>query len=200
MQSELGSLISRLRKRSYPDSPRVPNKEKSLLKEAKQIQSKIEIFTQDKDLAKKMHNDAVDFFSKDKMEKVDEQRDALIASFFFLNRKKIGDNLSKELAKRHCVSIFYRINNPALKEYEVIKKILSFYDLIRVIGQSYQTHLLSYYASELAHKFHNYYANNRIIQPDDIQGTKSKLLVTMLVKNMLHICLTLLGVSCPERM
>jgi len=105
MQSELGSLISRLRKRSYPDSPRVPNKEKSLLKEAKQIQSKIEIFTQDKDLAKKMHNDAVDFFSKDKMEKVDEQRDALIASFFFLNRKKIGDNLSKELELEQILSV-----------------------------------------------------------------------------------------------
>ncbi|MFA5389407.1 MAG: glycosyltransferase [Candidatus Omnitrophota bacterium] len=30
-------------------------------------------------------------------------------------------NLSKELTKKHNVSVFYRINNPALKEYEVIK-------------------------------------------------------------------------------
>ena len=30
-------------------------------------------------------------------------------------------DLSRGLSKRHNVNIFYRINNPALKEYEVIR-------------------------------------------------------------------------------
>ncbi|MDP2980684.1 MAG: hypothetical protein Q8N67_01275, partial [Candidatus Omnitrophota bacterium] len=30
-------------------------------------------------------------------------------------------NLSKELSNKHNVSVFYRSNNPALKQYEIIK-------------------------------------------------------------------------------
>lgn len=85
-------------------------------------------------------------------------------------------------------------------DYNVIKKILSFHSLVRAISQSYQTHLLAYYAMELAHIFHNYYANNRIINPDEIQTTKVRLLMTILVKDALKMCLNLLGVSCPEKM
>lgn len=85
-------------------------------------------------------------------------------------------------------------------EYNVVKKILSFHSLIRAVSQSYQTHLLAYYALELAHTFHNYYANNRIINSDEVQTTKVRLLMTILVKDALKMCLNLLGVSCPEKM
>ena len=41
-------------------------------------------------------------------------------------------NLSRGLSKRHNVSIFYRINNPALKEYEVIKSNYDGLDVYKI--------------------------------------------------------------------
>jgi len=41
-------------------------------------------------------------------------------------------NLSKAFLKRHNVSVFYRINNPALKEYEVIKSNCDGLDVYKI--------------------------------------------------------------------
>jgi len=85
-------------------------------------------------------------------------------------------------------------------EINVLKKICSLEEVLRVIEQSYQTHMLSYYAIELAKTFHNYYARNKIIDANNIEQSKTRLFLVQLVRNTLGICLDLLGLSKPEKM
>jgi arginyl-tRNA synthetase len=86
------------------------------------------------------------------------------------------------------------------EEYAVLKKIISLQEVLSSIATSYQTHILAYYAWELANKFHTYYANNRVIDSTNIPQTKSRLLTVILVKQTLETCLDLLGLSKPEKM
>ena len=85
-------------------------------------------------------------------------------------------------------------------ERQLIKKIYALHDILRVIAANYQVHLLSYYAWELAHTFHTYYANNRIIDANDMASTRMRLLMTHLVNQTLGLCLETLGLSKPEKM
>ena len=85
-------------------------------------------------------------------------------------------------------------------EISVIKKIVAFQDVLNVIVSGYHPHMLAYYSFELAHKFHNYYSNNRIIDLQNIDQSKSRLFVSYLVRNCFGICLDLLGLTKPERM
>ncbi len=85
-------------------------------------------------------------------------------------------------------------------EFELLKKIISMESLLQTIGQTYQTHLLSYYVLELAKHFHNYYANHRIIDKSNEGLTQSRLLMVVLVRQTLELCLDLLGISKPAKM
>lgn len=92
------------------------------------------------------------------------------------------------------------LRNWGESEFGIIKKFASLGDILQCIGTTYQTHLLSYYALELAHKFHNYYANNRIIDLQNIELSKSRLFLVVILRNILGINLDLLGISKPEKM
>ncbi len=85
-------------------------------------------------------------------------------------------------------------------EVALLKKMLFLSDVLMNISQTHQMHVLSYYTWELANAFHNFYTNNRIIEPTDMQTTKMRLFMVSLVRETLGICLDLLGLSKPERM
>ncbi len=85
-------------------------------------------------------------------------------------------------------------------ELVVYKKILGLYDVLRAVGENYQTHLLACYAYELAMVFHAYYTKNKIIDRENIAQTKGRLVLVNLFKDTLGLCLQLLGVEQPERM
>lgn len=82
----------------------------------------------------------------------------------------------------------------------VLKKICALHSLLRTIAKSYQTHLLSYYTFELAKLFHAYYGRNKIIIPEDVETTQTRLFTTKLIQKTLALCLDLLGLQKPERM
>lgn len=86
------------------------------------------------------------------------------------------------------------------EEFKVIKKLISLSDVLATIEGSYQTHLLSYYLFELANSFHSYYANNKIIDKNNIEQSKGRMFTLNLVRNQLYLGLDLLGLSKPERM
>ena len=79
-------------------------------------------------------------------------------------------------------------------------RIISFTEILNAIAHSYQTHVLAYYALELAQVFHNYYAHNRVIDLQDVSTSRIRLLMVMRVRSLLAICLDLLGLDKPERM
>ncbi len=104
---------------------------------------------------------------------------------------------SGSLEKNELERLFQHIG---ADEIEVLVKIASFNSVLSTIEQSYQTHLLAHFAFELAHKFHNYYANNRIIELSDLPQTQMRLLMVIMVRDALELCLELLGLSKPEKM
>lgn len=151
-----------------------------------------------------------------------------VARFFYLNRKAdthLDFDLDVALKKTEENPVYYiqyayvRTNSifekvpDVLKhfseqkelrlgddEIDVIKKVCSLRSLLRTIAAKYQTHLLAYYTLELARLFHTYYAKNKVIDPENIELSKSRLTIVSLVQQTLTMCLDLLGISKPKSM
>jgi len=85
-------------------------------------------------------------------------------------------------------------------EIELIKKVVSLRDILHSIESSYHTHLLSFYALELAQQFHAYYGKNKVIDASNPAVTQCRLSVLFVVHETLELCLDLLGLSKPEKM
>lgn len=153
-----------------------------------------------------------------------------VARFFYLNRKadaQLEFDLDLALKRTDENPVYYlqyayvRINsilNKAETEPELahtqpqdiaqlsaadrylLKKIISLKNLLENIACNYQTHLLAYYAIELATAFHAYYSKNRVIELTNIPQSRSRLEMIKLLRETLEICLDLLGLSKPEKM
>ena len=73
-------------------------------------------------------------------------------------------------------------------------------ELLESISSTHQTHQLAYYTHELAQIFSSYYAKHKVIDPQDINRSRGRLFMTLLIRNTLQTCFNLLGISQPERM
>ena len=82
----------------------------------------------------------------------------------------------------------------------LIKKIVHLKTLLNSISSNYQTHLLTYYCLDLAQSFHAYYSANRVIDENNIQASRSRLLIIKIVNENLKRCFKLLGIEAPEKM
>lgn len=118
--------------------------------------------------------------------------------YAFVRTKSILEKAMKEPSLRDILS--RDILKLSQSERLLIKKIVSLKPLLKGITQNYQTHALTYYVLELAQLFHAYYAKNRIIDLEDLEQTRIRLALTCIVQNTIKTTLTLLGISCPERM
>ncbi len=85
-------------------------------------------------------------------------------------------------------------------EKALLKKIAALSDALRAIEQNHQTHVLSYYAHDLAQHLHNYYTHHKVIDIQNEDQSKLRMLMIHLVKETLDVCLDLLGISKPEKM
>ena len=109
--------------------------------------------------------------------------------------------LEKALQEKELQNIGDADNkNLGIEETILIKKIASLKELLESVSVNYQTHLLTYYVLELATLFHRYYAQNRVIDLDNIEKSRARLYLVTTINSTLKLCLTLLGVSCPEKM
>ena len=85
------------------------------------------------------------------------------------------------------------------EELTLIKKLSSLKDVIRRSAVTWKPHLLTTYLYDLASIFHKYYTVHRIIV-DDIELSKSRLLLIDCTRIVLENTLKLLGISAPESM
>lgn len=85
-------------------------------------------------------------------------------------------------------------------EKTLIKKTAALKELLASIGHNYQTHLLTYYVLELAQTFHSYYNAHKVIDKNNIEISKGRLLTIKLVQDTLKTCFDILGISAPEKM
>jgi len=85
-------------------------------------------------------------------------------------------------------------------EHFLIKKIISLKSILETIHKNHQIHLLAYYVIELANVFHSYYSKNRVIDTNNPEISRGRLLLIQELKNTFELCLDLLGISKPEKM
>jgi len=86
------------------------------------------------------------------------------------------------------------------EEAFLLKKIVFLEQLLMDISINHQTHLLTYYVVELAQLFHRYYSHVRVIDPENKEKSRGRLLMIGLLRNTIAIVLDILGVSHPEKM
>ncbi|MFA5306881.1 MAG: arginine--tRNA ligase [Candidatus Babeliales bacterium] len=86
------------------------------------------------------------------------------------------------------------------EEHTLLKKVVALRDVLNSIVTTQQTHLLSYYALDLAQKLHAYYTKNKIIDTDKPELTRARLCMVFMVHRTLATVLDLLGLTQPEKM
>ncbi len=152
-----------------------------------------------------------------------------VARFFFLNRKSDAEldfdlelalNNSNENPVYYIQYAYVRTHSlleKARKEYGfdltdlnsshfttherlLLKKIISFKQLLKKISENYQIHLISYFTLELAHIFNAHYNSAKMIESENPAATRERLFMAKITQETLHLCLRLLGLSAPEKM
>ncbi len=86
------------------------------------------------------------------------------------------------------------------QEALLLKKVIFLEQLLHDISNNHQTHLLTYYVLELAQLFHRYYSHVRVIDLEDINKTRGRLLLVTIVRTTIETVLYLLGITCPDKM
>jgi arginyl-tRNA synthetase len=85
------------------------------------------------------------------------------------------------------------------EEIEIIKKLLSFSDVVKDSALSLLPHKIVFYLQGIASDFHVYYNKNRILG-EDIRLSGARLYFIHCIRTVIGNGLKLLGVSAPERM
>ncbi|MBI5681564.1 MAG: arginine--tRNA ligase [Deltaproteobacteria bacterium] len=86
------------------------------------------------------------------------------------------------------------------EELTIIKTLVSFPDVLETCAVSLEPHKLTFYLQELAGIFHPYYNKNRVVSPDNIPLSKSRLFLCNAVKTVIKNGLSILKVSAPDVM
>ncbi len=85
------------------------------------------------------------------------------------------------------------------EELDLIKKLDDFTVVLESSARTLEPHRVTYYLDDLAAQLHSYYNRNRIINEEGKVSGDRLLLITA-IRQVLKICLTLLGVSAPKKM
>lgn len=111
------------------------------------------------------------------------------------------------LSKYEVESSKYKAESPAdltllthEKELSLIKELNKFPELVEELAESYEVHKLPYYAIKLADKFHSFYNDCKVIDPENPELTKARISLITAVKIVLGETLGLIGVSAPNKM
>jgi arginyl-tRNA synthetase len=108
--------------------------------------------------------------------------------------------LAKAQEQETLKNITVNVDEIDIEERILLKKIISLQSVLANIAQTHQTHILTYYAIELATTFHKYYNKNRVIDHENIKKSASRLLMVQLLKDTFELLFNLLGISAPEKM
>ncbi len=86
------------------------------------------------------------------------------------------------------------------KELALVREFVRLPEILDEISITYEVHKLPQYAIRLADKFHSFYNDCKVIDDEDVEMTKSRLMLINAVKIVLSETLMLIGVSAPEKM
>lgn len=137
-------------------------------------------------------------FDLDLALKTTEENPVYYIQYAYVRTNSILDKAAQELVLGSISAI--DLENIGQEEHFLLKKIISFKNLLIDISRQHQTHLLAYYTIELAHSFHKYYAQNRILDSEHLPKSRARLAMLQLLNSHFARCLTLLGLSKPQKM
>ncbi len=89
------------------------------------------------------------------------------------------------------------------KEHDLIRELIKLPELIETIAtdKSYPVHLLTFYAQNVATKFHAFYDKCRVLDEKELALSAARLKLVEATKIVLHITLKdLIGLDTPEKM
>ncbi|MDO8676371.1 MAG: arginine--tRNA ligase [Candidatus Azambacteria bacterium] len=101
----------------------------------------------------------------------------------------------REISQRETNIKFLKTN----AEFDLIRKLTEFPEILSDIALNYEIHRLSRYALELAREFHNFYEKERVIT-EDKKLTSARLALVMATKIVLGNVLNLMGIKAPDKM
>ena len=85
-------------------------------------------------------------------------------------------------------------------ELELVKKLSSFEDVVKVASKERAPYKITNYIHELAERVHSFYTECRVIDRDNLKVTSARLGLCLASKIVLRNALNLVGVSAPEKM
>jgi arginyl-tRNA synthetase len=85
------------------------------------------------------------------------------------------------------------------QEFEIIKMLGEYPEVLGECARSLEPHYIPYYLNQLVSLFHSYYHDNRILS-DDAELSKARLCLAFAIKEVIGNALGLLGVSAPHKM
>lgn len=86
------------------------------------------------------------------------------------------------------------------EEKMLLKKLYELKTLLPQVAQNHQIHLIAHYSYEVAHLFHAYYNQNRIIDTENIEQTMHRLAIVNLVQINLKTAMFVMGIVPMEKM
>lgn len=90
------------------------------------------------------------------------------------------------------------LRHPA--ELTLLRLMIRLPELVEDVALQHAPHRLAFYAQELAALFHAFYRDCRVIDPDNEALTRARLQLVRAAKLVLARCLSLMGMSAPDRM
>ncbi len=86
-----------------------------------------------------------------------------------------------------------------VEETSLLKKLIQFSEIVEDTARDYHVHRLPQYAWEVAHLFHHFYEQHRVIT-DDLALTEARLALIRATQITLKNTLGLMGIDAPEEM
>jgi arginyl-tRNA synthetase len=87
------------------------------------------------------------------------------------------------------------------KDEEIlVRELDEFQDVVITAVSQQKPQKLCNYAYALSEKFHFYYTDHRIVDPENMELSKDRFKLCTCVKNVLEVTLSIIGVSAPEEM
>ncbi|MCX6812122.1 MAG: arginine--tRNA ligase [Candidatus Berkelbacteria bacterium] len=124
---------------------------------------------------------------------------ARICSILRKADKKVVEELEKIARGEVSAGMSEFTNLTDKKEIYLILKLAEFPEVLKKIESDFQIQALPHFATKIAGGYHDFYSSN-IVLSDDKKLTRSRLLLILATRNVLKICLTLMGISAPEKM
>ena len=86
------------------------------------------------------------------------------------------------------------------EELALIQKLTDLPELLELMAEFREPHRLATYTEELCGIFHRFYNKHQVVGGKDKELSQARLLLIDTVRNVLAICLDLMGISAPEKM